>query len=256
MISLDQWAVDRARALQAEVVDAYERYEFHHIYHKVHNFCVVEMGGFYLDVIKDRLYTTPADGLPRRSAQTAMHHIAEAMVRWLAPILSFTAEEIWQALPGERGDSVFLSSWHGFPRRARRDRGGLGDGAPGATGRVEGAGAAARGGRYRRAARCPRGPVLCRTAGVGARGAGRGAALRLHHLRGRRSSGLRASRAGGAGSGGEHAVLARHSAQRCGEVREVLASARRTWTATPATPGLCARCVGNVAGGGETRVYA
>ena len=115
MISLDQWAVDRARALQAEVVDAYERYEFHHIYHKVHNFCVVEMGGFYLDVIKDRLYTTPADGLPRRSAQTAMHHIAEAMVRWLAPILSFTAEEIWQALPGEHGDSVFLSTWHAFP---------------------------------------------------------------------------------------------------------------------------------------------
>jgi len=115
MISLDQWALDRARGLQEEVVRAYEHYEFHHIYHKVHNFCVVEMGGFYLDVIKDRLYTTPADSLARRSAQTAMYHIAEAMVRWLAPILSFTAEEIWQELPGERGDSVFLSTWHAFP---------------------------------------------------------------------------------------------------------------------------------------------
>ena len=73
------------------------------------------MGGFYLDVIKDRLYTMPTNSLARRSAQTAMYHIAEAMVRWLAPILSFTAEEIWQALPGKRGDSVFLSAWHSFP---------------------------------------------------------------------------------------------------------------------------------------------
>ena len=115
MVSLDRWALDRARSLQDEVTRAYERYEFHHIYHKVHNFCVVEMGGFYLDVIKDRLYTTPAAGVPRRSAQTAMYHIAEAMVRWLAPILSFTAEEIWQELPGERGDSVLLSTWHTIP---------------------------------------------------------------------------------------------------------------------------------------------
>ena len=115
MVSLDRWALERARALQDEVIRAYERYEFHHIYHKVHNFCVVEMGGFYLDVIKDRLYTTPAEGVPRRSAQTAMYHIAEAMVRWLAPILSFTAEEIWQELPGERGDSVLLSTWHRIP---------------------------------------------------------------------------------------------------------------------------------------------
>ncbi len=115
MISLDRWALDRASALQDEVTRAYERYEFHHIYHKVHNFCVVEMGGFYLDVIKDRLYTTPAESLARRSAQTAIYHIAEAMVRWLAPILSFTAEEIWQELPGEHGDSVFLATWHSFP---------------------------------------------------------------------------------------------------------------------------------------------
>ena len=77
-------------------------YAFHLIYQKVHNFCIVDLGGFYLDVIKDRLYTTPADSAARRSAQTAMYHIAESMVRWLAPILSFTAEEIWRYLPGER----------------------------------------------------------------------------------------------------------------------------------------------------------
>ena len=119
MVALDRWALERARSLQDEVVKAYERYEFHHIYHKVHNFCVVDMGGFYLDVLKDRLYTTPAMGVPRRSAQTAMYHIAEAMVRWLAPILSFTAEEIWQELPGERGDSVLLSTWHEIPEPDR-----------------------------------------------------------------------------------------------------------------------------------------
>ena len=115
MISLDRWAVKRAAELQLEVVSAYDAYELHHIFHKVHNFCVLDLGGFYLDVIKDRLYTTPEGSLARRSAQTAMSHIAEAMVRWLAPILSFTAEEIWKELPGERETSVFLTTWHSFP---------------------------------------------------------------------------------------------------------------------------------------------
>jgi isoleucyl-tRNA synthetase len=73
------------------------------------------MGGFYLDVVKDRLYTTPPEGLPRRSAQTAMYHVLEAMVRWLAPVLSFTAEEIWRHMPGERPESVFLSTWADLP---------------------------------------------------------------------------------------------------------------------------------------------
>ena len=118
MLSLDRWALERARMLQEDVIKAYERYEFHRIYHKVHNFCVLDMGGFYLDVIKDRLYTTPSASVARRSAQTAMYHIAEAMVRWLAPILSFTAEEVWGELPGERGDSVFLSTWYAIPELA------------------------------------------------------------------------------------------------------------------------------------------
>jgi isoleucyl-tRNA synthetase len=83
------------------------------IYQKIQNFCTTELGGFYLDIIKDRQYTTQADSLPRRSCQTAMYHIVEAMSRWLAPILSFTAEEIWREIPGERGESVFLESWYG-----------------------------------------------------------------------------------------------------------------------------------------------
>jgi len=80
------------------------------------NFCVADLGGFYLDLLKDRLYTTPKKGLPRRSAQTALFHIAECMVRWLAPILSYTADEIWGFLPGPRGDSVFLETWHVPPK--------------------------------------------------------------------------------------------------------------------------------------------
>ncbi len=116
MLALDRWALARAAALQGEVRDAYLRYAFHLIYQKVHNFCSVELGSFYLDVLKDRMYTLPAGSHARRSAQTAMYHIAECMVRWLAPILSFTAEEIWTFLPGERDESVFLSTWYVPPQ--------------------------------------------------------------------------------------------------------------------------------------------
>jgi len=116
MLALDQWIIERARLLQTDLKQAYEEYQFHLIYHKVHNFCINELGSFYLDIIKDRQYTTQKDSVARRSAQTALYHVAEAMVRWLAPILSFTAEEIWQYLPGERTESVFLNTWYeAFP---------------------------------------------------------------------------------------------------------------------------------------------
>src|SRR5580692_2319527 len=120
LVAIDQWATAKAFALQNDVVTAYRNYEFHDIYQKIHNFCVVELGGFYLDIIKDRLYTTGTGSAPRRSAQTAMHHVAHAMVRWLAPILSFTAEEVWGFLPGVRNESVFLNTWHQFPAGAER----------------------------------------------------------------------------------------------------------------------------------------
>ena len=112
MLSLDRWAVDRAASLQAELAADYENFQFHQIYQKLHNFCAGDLGGFYLDVIKDRQYTTKADSVARRSAQSAMYHIGEALVRWIAPILSFTAEEIWENLPGDHGDSVFLEQWY------------------------------------------------------------------------------------------------------------------------------------------------
>jgi isoleucyl-tRNA synthetase len=112
MLALDRWAVDQARQLQEELLQAYDRYQFHLIYQKLHNFCSVEMGSYYLDIIKDRQYTTQPDSIARRSAQTAMYHIIEAMARWMAPILSFTAEEIWQEIPGQHGETIFLESWY------------------------------------------------------------------------------------------------------------------------------------------------
>lgn len=112
MMSLDRWVIDRASRLQDEIVAAYDGYHFHQIYQKLHNFCANELSGFYLDIIKDRQYTTGADSLARRSAQTAMYHIGEALVRWMAPILSFTAEEIWENLPGEREVSVHIAQWY------------------------------------------------------------------------------------------------------------------------------------------------
>lgn len=112
LVALDRWVIDRAYQLQEEVKTAYEAYQFQTIYQKVHHFCVIDLGGFYLDIIKDRQYTAKTDGLARRSAQTAMYHVLEALTRWLAPILSYTADEIWQYLPGQRSESVFLETWY------------------------------------------------------------------------------------------------------------------------------------------------
>jgi isoleucyl-tRNA synthetase len=110
---LDQWAVGQAHELQQAVVAAYERYDFPEIVQRVQNFCTNEMGALYLDITKDRLYTMPTESLGRRSAQSAMYRILEALVRWLAPVLSFTAEEIWQHMPGQRGESVLFETWYG-----------------------------------------------------------------------------------------------------------------------------------------------
>ncbi|MGO3300879.1 MAG: class I tRNA ligase family protein, partial [Pseudoalteromonas sp.] len=112
MVELDRWIVGRAAQLQEEIVAAYDNYQMLHVTQKLMNFCTGELGSFYLDVIKDRQYTAKSDSHARRSCQTALYHIAEAMTRWMAPIMSFTAQEIWQALPGERDDYVFTSVWY------------------------------------------------------------------------------------------------------------------------------------------------
>jgi isoleucyl-tRNA synthetase len=110
LLSLDRWALDATARLQEGIIRYYNEYQFHLIYQKLHNFCVVEMGGFYLDIIKDRIYTCPVDSLARRSAQTAIYSIANAFVRWIAPILSFTADEAWEHMPRAVG-SVFVQEW-------------------------------------------------------------------------------------------------------------------------------------------------
>jgi isoleucyl-tRNA synthetase len=116
LVAVDRWALWRTHQLQNELAEAYRNYQFHLIYQKVHNFCSVDLGGFYLDVLKDRLYTTGAKSAPRRSAQTAMYWILEALTRWLAPILSFTSEEIWRYMPGKRDASVFFETWAELPK--------------------------------------------------------------------------------------------------------------------------------------------
>jgi len=118
LLALDRWAIDCAAQLQEQIINDYNSFQFHQIYQKLHNFCVRDMGGFYLDIIKDRIYTCAEDSLPRRSAQTALYHISEAFVRWIAPILSFTAHEIWDHLPGEREKYVFTSTWYPLQRLA------------------------------------------------------------------------------------------------------------------------------------------
>jgi isoleucyl-tRNA synthetase len=108
---IDRWALSRLEGLVSRVLQAYDSYDFHVLYHAVHNFCAVDMSAFYLDVLKDRLYTSAKQGPARRSAQTAMYRILDALTRMMAPVLSFTAEEIWGFLPGEREASAHLAEF-------------------------------------------------------------------------------------------------------------------------------------------------
>ena len=99
MEELDRWALNRLQELIERILQAYEDFEFHLVYHSLHNFCVLDLSSFYLDIIKDRLYTSPRQSKARRSAQTAMSEILESLVRLMAPVLSFTSDEIWKHLP-------------------------------------------------------------------------------------------------------------------------------------------------------------
>jgi isoleucyl-tRNA synthetase len=112
LLPFDQWIVDQAWQLQQRVIKSYDDYQFHQIYQELHTFCSVQLGAFYLDVLKDRMYTLREDAHARRSGQTAMYHVAEAMVRWMAPILSFTADEIWGFLPAREVASPLFETWY------------------------------------------------------------------------------------------------------------------------------------------------
>ncbi len=116
LLPLDRWVLSRLVTWEEKVLKAYEDYEFHLAYHATMELCAVDLSALYFDVVKDRLYTWKTDGLPRRSAQTVLHLVAEDLVRLLAPVLSFTASEAWAFLPGAKAESVFLA---GFPKRER-----------------------------------------------------------------------------------------------------------------------------------------
>lgn len=125
LISLDKYILKRAEAVQAEIRTAYTNMDFHQVCQAIVGFCSQDLGGFYLDIIKDRQYTTQASGHPRRSAQTVIYHIAQAVLRWIAPILSFTAQEAWQVLNrhnlNETNDFIFTQEWYEFPQVALND---------------------------------------------------------------------------------------------------------------------------------------
>ena len=115
MVEIDRYAIAMTAQLQAELAAEYGRYQFHLVAQRLQTFCSEDLGAFYLDILKDRLYTTAAGSKARRSAQTALWHITSSLVRLMAPILSFTAEELWQVFHGGRDQSVFLHTWHALP---------------------------------------------------------------------------------------------------------------------------------------------
>lgn len=112
-IELDKWIVLETSKLQEDVLQLYESYSYHNVVQKIHNFCVNELGGIYLDIVKDRLYTCKDSSLARQSCQTSLNYVLNTMVRLTAPILSFTSEEIWQTHPSLKGqnESIFLSKY-------------------------------------------------------------------------------------------------------------------------------------------------
>ena len=109
---IDKWAVVKLNELIEKVSESYDKYEFHMVYHSIHNFCVVDMSNFYLDVLKDRLYTEKADSKARKAAQTTIYLILNAMTKMLAPILAYTSDEIWKYMPhgkDEKTDHVIFN---------------------------------------------------------------------------------------------------------------------------------------------------
>ncbi|MBZ0125035.1 MAG: isoleucine--tRNA ligase [Rhodocyclaceae bacterium] len=117
-LEIDRYALAMTRRLQEQVTTDYGRYEFHRVVQALQGFCSEELGAFYLDILKDRLYTTGTDSKPRRAAQSALWHILQALIRLMAPVLTFTAEEIWQVLTKNPEDSVMLTTWHALPEPA------------------------------------------------------------------------------------------------------------------------------------------
>jgi len=115
LIALDQYILQRTAEVQKTIQHAYHDMNFHAVCSALTNFCINDLGGFYLDIIKDRQYTTKADSQARHSAQTALYHIVQAFVRWMSPILSFTAQEAWPLIPEQSEKYVFTADWYDIP---------------------------------------------------------------------------------------------------------------------------------------------
>ena len=244
-LEIDRYALALTHELQAAVKADYGRYEFHLIVARIQTFCSEDLGSFYLDILKDRLYTTHADSRERRAAQSALHHIVQALLRLIAPILSFTAEEAWRSAAGA-SESIFMETWHQLPE-------------------IEGSAALLS--RWA-SIREVRGEVQKHLEAL--REAGRigsslqaevliKAAAEKHALLAELGDDLRfvliTSKAelGAAVTGEEQAIEAVPSShakcQRCWHWREDVGS-------DPAHPGLCGRCLSNLFGAGEPRRYA
>ena len=112
LVKLDKWAVAKTKEFQDKIINAYNNYQTHTVAQLIHHFCSIEMGSFYLDIIKDRQYTAKSNGQAHKSAQTAIYHIIHALVRWMAPILSYTADEIWEATPKTINLPIQLCEWY------------------------------------------------------------------------------------------------------------------------------------------------
>jgi isoleucyl-tRNA synthetase len=117
-VEIDRYALAMTRQMQAQCEADYGKYEFHRVVQSLQNFCSEDLGGFYLDILKDRLYTTAANSVARRSAQSALWHILQSFTKLMAPILSFTAEEIWQIQTGDAEQSIMLQTWQPLPAPA------------------------------------------------------------------------------------------------------------------------------------------
>jgi len=115
MMELDKWAVLKLNEVVGKVRNAYDDYEFHILYHAIHNFCVVDMSNFYLDIVKDRVYAEKTDSFERRSAQTAMYMVLDSLVKMLAPVLAFTSEEIWKEMPHVEADDTYSVLFNDMP---------------------------------------------------------------------------------------------------------------------------------------------
>jgi isoleucyl-tRNA synthetase len=249
-VEIDRYAVALAARLQDELAAHYDRYEFHLVTQKLQAFCSEDLGAFYLDVLKDRLYTCRADSAPRRSAQNALWHITTSLLGLMAPILSFTAEEAWRVFRGREGksadDSVFFHTWHAFPPVD------------------DGAGLLARWAAIRAAkAEVQKELETLRVAGkIGASLAAevevRAAGERCDALSGldddlRFALLTSAAQVTRVASDADQAVVATPSAhakcERCWHYRADVGT-------HAAHPGLCGRCVSNLEGAGETRRFA